>query len=223
MTHADSLLSTEVYSRQSRAASARRRPAADSLLSTEVYGSDLTVPPPNPDLAAQSHVGDYPALHHRSLNDPDSFWREAAAGIDWHAPFTQVLDDSAAPFYKWFVGNPITINQRDRDWHALMADPAMDGPCPTEAMDAVIGLPHPVKGNAIHAFVILRQGVEDTGDALISELKAHVGKTMGPIAKPEAIGVVPRLPKTRSGKIMRRVLRAQALGQPLGDLRTIEE
>jgi acetyl-CoA synthetase len=46
---------------------------------------------------------------------------------------------------------------------------------------------------------------------------------MGPIAKPEAVNIVPRLPKTRSGKIMRRVLRAQALGQPLGDLSTMEE
>jgi len=58
---------------------------------------------------------------------------------------------------------------------------------------------------------------------LVSELKAHVGTMMGPIAKPEQITVVPKLPKTRSGKTMRRVLKAQALGQPLGDTSTIEE
>ncbi len=94
---------------------------------------------------------------------------------------------------------------------------------PAVAEAAVIGLPHVVRGNAIHAFVILRQGFDDTGNDFINELKNHVGKTMGPIAKPEAITVVPKLPKTRSGKIMRRVLRAQALGQPLGDVSTIEE
>jgi acetyl-CoA synthetase len=99
---------------------------------------------------------------------------------------------------------------------ALVSHPAV-----VEA--AVIGLPHEIRGNAIHAFVILHQGVEDTGETLISALKAHVGKTMGPIAKPEAITIVSKLPKTRSGKIMRRVLRAQALGLPLGDLSTIEE
>jgi len=94
---------------------------------------------------------------------------------------------------------------------------------PAVAEAAVIGVPHPVKGNAIHAFVILRHQANDAGDALVAELKAHVGTTMGPIAKPEQIAIVPKLPKTRSGKIMRRVLKAQALGQPLGDLSTIEE
>lgn len=87
---------------------------------------------------------------------------------------------------------------------------------------AVIGLPHEVRGNAIHAFVILRQGHEP-GDALAEALRLHVVKQMGPIAKPEAVNIVAKLPKTRSGKIMRRVLRAQALGEPLGDLSTMEE
>jgi len=87
---------------------------------------------------------------------------------------------------------------------------------------AVIGLPHEVRGNAIHAFVILRQGYTQSED-LVEELRQHVVKQMGPIAKPEALNIVPKLPKTRSGKIMRRVLRAQALGEPLGDLSTMEE
>ncbi len=93
---------------------------------------------------------------------------------------------------------------------------------PAVAEAAVIGLPHPIKGNAIHAFVILRQGFEG-GAALAEELRLHVGRTMGPIARPEQVTIVARLPKTRSGKIMRRVLRAEALGQPLGDTSTIEE
>jgi acetyl-CoA synthetase len=69
--------------------------------------------------------------------------------------------------------------------------------------------------------VILRQGHESS-DALLEELRLHVGKELGPIARPEAINVVANLPKTRSGKIMRRVLKARALGLPEGDTSTLE-
>jgi acetyl-CoA synthetase len=92
---------------------------------------------------------------------------------------------------------------------------------PAVAEAAAIGLPHELKGNAIHTFVILRQGHEPS-DALAEELRQHVGKEMGPIARPEAINFVSGLPKTRSGKIMRRVLKARALGLPEGDLSTLE-
>jgi acetyl-CoA synthetase len=87
---------------------------------------------------------------------------------------------------------------------------------------AAIGLPHEIKGNAIHAYVILRTGYEKS-DKLIEELRLHVGHEVGPIAKPEQIEVVESLPKTRSGKIMRRVLKAKALGQDPGNLSTLEE
>ena len=89
-------------------------------------------------------------------------------------------------------------------------------------MAAAIGLPHEIKGNAIHTYVILKAGHEPS-EALAEELRAHVGHEMGPIAKPEKINFVPSLPKTRSGKIMRRVLRARAMGMPEGDLTTLEE
>jgi len=93
---------------------------------------------------------------------------------------------------------------------------------PAVAEAAVIGLPHEIKGVAIHAFVILKAGVTQD-EALIEALKQHVGHEVGPIAKPEKIEVVPTLPKTRSGKIMRRVLKARALGMDEGDLTTLEE
>ncbi len=86
---------------------------------------------------------------------------------------------------------------------------------------AAIGLPHELKGNAIHSFVILRSGMEGSPQ-LEEELKAHVAHEMGPIARPEKINFVSSLPKTRSGKIMRRVLKAQALGQDVGDISTLE-
>jgi acetyl-CoA synthetase len=90
----------------------------------------------------------------------------------------------------------------------------------TEA--AAIAIPHELKGNAIHAFVILKHGTEPKRE-LETELKEHVSKVMGPIAKPDAVSFVDALPKTRSGKIMRRVLKARALGQDEGDLSTLEE
>ena len=92
----------------------------------------------------------------------------------------------------------------------------------TVAEAAVIGLPHEIKGVAIHAYVILRAGVDGT-EALKEQLKQHVAHEVGPIAKPEAIEFVTSLPKTRSGKIMRRVLKARAQGLDEGDLSTLEE
>jgi len=93
---------------------------------------------------------------------------------------------------------------------------------PAVAEAAAIGLPHEIKGHAVYTYVILRAGYEGS-EALIDELKNHVSHEMGPIARPEKITIVNQLPKTRSGKIMRRVLKARALGMPEGDLSTLEE
>jgi acetyl-CoA synthetase len=87
---------------------------------------------------------------------------------------------------------------------------------------AVIGLPHEVKGNAVHAYVILNAG-QTGSDELAATLRDHVGKELGPIAKPESITFVDSLPKTRSGKIMRRLLKAQALGEDVGDTSTLAD
>ncbi len=87
---------------------------------------------------------------------------------------------------------------------------------------AAIGLPHELKGNAIHAYVILNAGMEKS-DKLAEELRQHVGHEIGPIARPEDVTFVDSLPKTRSGKIMRRLLKARALGLPEGDKSTLEE
>jgi len=93
---------------------------------------------------------------------------------------------------------------------------------PAVAEAAAIGLPHDVKGHAIHTYVILKTGIEKS-EKLIEELRAHVAHEMGPIAKPDSIQFVDALPKTRSGKIMRRVLKARALGQDPKDITTLEE
>ncbi len=87
---------------------------------------------------------------------------------------------------------------------------------------AVIGKPDPMKGNLIKAFVILRDGFHGS-DKLKSDLIYHVRMTLGPIAMPSEIEFMDKLPKTRSGKIMRRVLKAKELGMDPGDISTLEE
>ena len=93
---------------------------------------------------------------------------------------------------------------------------------PAVAEAAVIGVPEELRGNIIYAYCILRSGYEPS-DHLADTLRDHVGHEMGPIAKPSQLEFVESLPKTRSGKIMRRLLRAQALGLPEGDISTLEE
>jgi acetyl-CoA synthetase len=90
------------------------------------------------------------------------------------------------------------------------------------AESAVIGKPDTVKGNSIKAFVILRVGNQPS-DKLKQDLMYHVRNTLGPIAVPHEIEFVEKLPKTRSGKIMRRVLKAKELGMDPGDVSTLEE
>jgi acetyl-CoA synthetase len=92
---------------------------------------------------------------------------------------------------------------------------------------AVVGIPHDIKGTAIAAFVIVKESerahaMED-GDRFEQELKAHVAEKIGAIARPEKIMVTADLPKTRSGKIMRRLLRDIAEGRALGDVTTLAD
>lgn len=94
---------------------------------------------------------------------------------------------------------------------------------PTVAEAAVVGRPDELKGEGIVAFVTLESG-RCGDDALIADLRAHVGKEIGSIAKPDEIRFTDSLPKTRSGKIMRRILRALASGQEVtGDTSTLED
>ncbi|WP_354351685.1 acetate--CoA ligase [Pseudarthrobacter sp. PvP090] len=94
---------------------------------------------------------------------------------------------------------------------------------PAVAEAAVVGAADETTGQAVVAFVILRGDAVDTGDAIVQELRNHVGKEIGPIAKPKTILVVPELPKTRSGKIMRRLLKDVAEGREVGDATTLAD
>jgi len=88
----------------------------------------------------------------------------------------------------------------------------------------VVGFPHEIKGQGIYAYVTLKLGVTPS-DALNAELKQWVGRQIGPIARPDIIQFAPGLPKTRSGKIMRRILRKIAEGDManLGDTTTLAD
>jgi acetyl-CoA synthetase len=93
---------------------------------------------------------------------------------------------------------------------------------PKVAEAAVVGKPDPSKGQVLVAYVVLRTG-ETRSDNLKDVLKQHVAKEIGPIARPETIYITDKLPKTRSGKIMRRVIRALVSGQEIGDVTTLED
>jgi len=95
---------------------------------------------------------------------------------------------------------------------------------PKVAEAAVVGFPHDIKGQGIYAYVTLKTGEEPT-EALRKELVAWVRQEIGPIASPDAIQWAPGLPKTRSGKIMRRILRKIAANETegLGDTSTLAD
>jgi len=93
---------------------------------------------------------------------------------------------------------------------------------PAVAEAAVVGVPHELKGTAIVAFVTRREGGE-FGEGLAAELSRHVAEKIGPIARPEQVLFTADLPKTRSGKIMRRLLRDIASGKALGDTTTLAD
>nr|WP_235208145.1 hypothetical protein [Saccharicrinis fermentans] len=89
---------------------------------------------------------------------------------------------------------------------------------------AVVGFPHQIKGEGIFAYVILKEGYSSNGE-LVGELRNEVRHHIGPIATPDQILIAPGLPKTRSGKIMRRILRRVAANQTeeFGDISTLAD
>jgi acetyl-CoA synthetase len=91
---------------------------------------------------------------------------------------------------------------------------------PLVAEAAVIGKPHSLKGESITSYVVLK-GTTQPSDDLRKQLREHVGNEMGKIARPDEIWFVKDVPKTRSGKIMRRVIRSKAIGKDVGDISTL--
>lgn len=165
----------------------------------------------------------WPSMLRTLYQDPEryvaQYWSQYAAQ-GWYLPGDSAKKDEDG--YIWVIGRIDDVIKVSgyRLGTAEIESALVSHPAVAEA--AVIGVPDELRGHVIHAFCILRQGHH--GDShLEKELKEHVGHEMGPIAKPQAIEFVSSLPKTRSGKIMRRVLRARTLGQAVGDTSTLEE
>jgi acetyl-CoA synthetase len=163
----------------------------------------------------------WPSMTRGIFNDPDryvkTYWNRfensyfAGDGIK--------LDNDG---YLWLLGRVDDIMLvAGHNISTMEVESALvDHPAVAEA--AVIGKTHDVKGQAIAAFVILRAGFEGSDD-LVKEIKAHVGKKIGPVARPDDVFISAELPKTRSGKIMRRLLRDIAEGRALGDTTTLAD
>lgn len=165
--------------------------------------------------------GPWPSMMKDIFNNSEkyrkSYWEEIP-----NVYFTGDTAKKDADGYFWVLGRNDDVMKVSgyRFGSAEIESAFVSHPAVAEA--AVIGKPHEVKGESIKAFVILKVG-QTPSDDLKQELKAQVRKMIGPIATPDEIEFVTSLPKTRSGKIMRRVLKAKELGQPVGDTSTLED
>ncbi|MCU0515107.1 MAG: acetate--CoA ligase [Anaerolineae bacterium] len=166
----------------------------------------------------------WPAMLRTVYGDPERYVQQYWSRYQQHG-WWYLTGDSARKDhdgYYWIIGRNDDVLKVSgyRLGTAEVESGLVSHPAVAEA--AVIGVPDEVKGNAIYAYCILRNGFVASA-ALVDELKHHIRHEVGPIAVPEKIELVVSLPKTRSGKIMRRVLKARAQGLPEGDISTLEE
>lgn len=165
----------------------------------------------------------WPAMLRTIYRDPDryvaQYWSRFA-DQGWYLAGDSARKDEDG--YIWIIGRVDDVIKVSgyRLGTAEVESGLVSHPAVAEA--AVIGIPDDVRGNVIYAYCILIAG-QTGSDELVESLKEHIRKEIGPIAVPTRIEFVPALPKTRSGKIMRRVLKARATGAPEGDVSTLEE
>jgi acetyl-CoA synthetase len=160
----------------------------------------------------------WPSMHRAYLGQPE---RYAACFADgWYLTGDRARRD--ADGYFWFVGRGDDLIKTSG--HLIgpfeVESVLMEHPGVAEA--GVIGRPDPIAGQIVKAFVALKPDYQD-GEALRRALLAHARRRLGAAVAPKEIEVRERLPKTRSGKIMRRLLRAQETGEPVGDLSTLDD
>lgn len=139
---------------------------------------------------------------------------------DWYISGDKAFRDKDG--YYWFIGraDDVINTSGERVGPFEVESSLVEYPDVVEA--GVIGKPDMMRGEIIKAFVVVKPGVKKT-DELIEKLKAHVKKHLAGHAYPREIEFIDKLPKTRSGKIMRRVLKAKELGLPVGDTSTLED
>ena len=160
----------------------------------------------------------WPSMFRGYLDQPERYAKAFHDG--WY--ITGDLARRDADGYFWFVGRADDVIKAAG--HLIgpfeVESALIEHPAVAEA--GVIGIPDEVAGNLIKAFVTLNPGYEPSDD-LVRGLRAHARKQLGSAVAPRSIEIRDHLPKTRSGKIMRRLLRARELGLPEGDLSTLEE
>jgi acetyl-CoA synthetase len=164
----------------------------------------------------------WPAMLRGIYGDPERFatqyWTRWPDGVYFTGDGARVDDDG---FY-WLLGRvDDVLNVAGHRLGTMEVESALvDHPSVAEA--AVVGRPHEIKGQAVAAFVTLKEGVQ-ASESLAQELKEHVVRKIGAIARPDQILFAADLPKTRSGKIMRRLLRDIAEGKAVGDTTTLAD
>jgi len=159
----------------------------------------------------------WPSMMRGYLHEEERYRKCFAGG--WYLSGDLAMRD--ADGYFWFVGRADDVIKSAG--HLIgpfeVESVLMEHPAVAEA--AVIGLPDPIAGETVKAFVALKAGFE-AGETMRRELLGHARKRLGPAVAPKDIAFRQNLPKTRSGKIMRRLLKARELGLPEGDLSTLE-
>jgi acetyl-CoA synthetase len=159
----------------------------------------------------------WPSMFRGYLHEDERYARCFAGGWYLTGDLARRDDDG----YFWFVGR--TDDVIKSAGHLIgpfeVESALLTHPMVAEA--AAIGIPHPVAGEIVKAFVALKPGFA-AGDALCAELVAHARRKLGPAVAPRELAFIPEIPRTRSGKILRRLLRARELGLPEGDLSTLE-
>lgn len=164
----------------------------------------------------------WPAMFRTLYQDEERFinvyWKDLPGGVYRAGDMARKDEDG----YIWIQGRSDDVLKIAGHRVGTSEVEAAFSSHPAVAEAAVIGKSDPIKGQVIKAFVILKEGYQLTTD-VIEDLQKHVRYELGPVAVLGEIAEVDKLPKTRSGKIMRRVLRAQEEGRDLGDLSTLEE
>jgi acetyl-CoA synthetase len=172
---------------------------------------------PNGEIGELALRPGWPSMMRAYLGQPERYAKVFKGG--WYLTGDLAMRDSDG--YYWFVGRADDLIKSAG--HLIgpfeVESALIEHPAVAEA--AVIGVPDETAGEVVKAFVTLKAGFE-AGDALERELRGHARKKLGPAVAPREIVFRDNLPRTRSGKIMRRLLRARELGLPEGDLSTLE-
>ena len=215
----------------------RRCPILNISGGTEIIGCFLQPMPiqplkpcslggPAPGMAAEIRDGclvcakPAPSMSRGLWNDPEryieTYWSQFP-GVWWHGDFASVDEDGC-----WFLHGRAdeSMNVAGRKVGPAEIEQALlEHPAVREA--AVIGIPDELRGECPVAFVVLKEGWEFT-QALAGEIIRGVGETLSPVFKPAEVVAVPALPKTQSGKIVRRLIRREYLGETAGDTSTVQ-